>query len=136
MSAVAILRALMIANGAATLNEVSANRIVAGDLPQGTILPAITLRKISAVETPVIDAGAADALTHSRVQITAHAKDYPGAKRILKQIRAACSFQRGLIAMLRVDCIQPDIEGPDDSNPDAGTYEQSIDFIVLHHEPR
>lgn len=133
MSAVKAIRALLVAN-APMIALVPATKIVAGVVPQATVLPAISIMHISTVEMAAIDAQADFALATSRVQVTAMAKDYPTIKTLIGVVRKACNYQRGTIAGVSVVSIVRDTVGPDFTNDDATIYYQTIDFKVTYHE--
>jgi hypothetical protein len=134
MSAVKAIRALLVASDPVTAIVASA-KIVAGVVPQATVLPAISITHISAVELAAIDAQADYALVTSRVQVTVMAKDYPAVKAIIGAVRKACNYQRGTIAGVSVVSIVRDTVGPDFANDDATIYYQTIDFKITYHEP-
>ena len=81
MSAVAIMRALVVAHAPVTA-LVSPARILAGDVPQGS-LPAIGIREISGIEQDTV-ARQGNSLVTARVQVTVYAASYPQQKAIIK----------------------------------------------------
>lgn len=132
MSAVNVIRYLLANNAAIT--ALVGTRIYAGVVPQSTVLPAIGINEISAIENTTIDANAAFALVTSRVQVTAITKDYPSQKTLLDTIRKACNYQRGTVSGVVVNQVIRDIVGPDLRDDNAGIFMQSIDFRVIYHE--
>jgi hypothetical protein len=75
MKSVKVIRALLLAH-APVLTLVDAKNIVFGDVPQGTILPAIGIKEISRVELGTVSLSQAAVLVRARVQVTALAKSY------------------------------------------------------------
>ncbi|MEO8101331.1 MAG: hypothetical protein ABI790_02325 [Betaproteobacteria bacterium] len=138
MSGVAVIRYLL-ANNGPVLAVVPAARIVAGDLPLNTVMPAIAVTHISGVPYNAIRTNETPKLHTDRVQVSALFKGpqgtpsgtgYPGVKALLKLVLAACPSQRGVINGVAVESIQPDTEGPDLSDQATALYSGSRDFIV------
>lgn len=138
MSAVGIIRTKLAAYSALTA-VVPATKIMAGDLPLNTVLPAIGVTQISSIPRTVVAMPGTNVLHTSRVQVTVLFKatdatpdgtGYPGLDAAMDLVLAACPHARGTVAGLKVDSIIPDIEGPDLSNPDIGVVSRSRDFIV------
>jgi len=138
MSAVGIIRTKLAAYSSLTA-VVPATRIMAGDLPLNTTLPAIGVTQISSIPRTVVAMPGTNVLHTSRVQVTVHFKatdaspggtGYPGLNAALLLVLAACPHVRGTVAGVKCDSIIPDIEGPDLSNPDIGIITRSRDFIV------
>ncbi len=121
-------------NRAAGVTALVLTRIHPVELPQGTGLPAVVVKHISTVALGTIDA-AGYRLVASRIEVSGLAKDYPGLKNLLAQIKAACNYQRGLLGGVQVASVVCDVTGPDLSNSATGLFEQSIDFIVTLQEP-
>ena len=121
----------LLKTNSAVLAVVPAMRIVCGDLPINTVLPAISVKQISSVPTNLINTNEANKQHADRVQVTALFKgSYPSLKAFMKLILAACPSQRGLINGVTVDSIVPDMEGPDLYDQETDIYSQSRDFIV------
>lgn len=138
MSGVAITRAILIAD-TAMIAAVGSSSIVAGDIPQGMALPAISLESISMIPVRTLAMNEADRLFIERVQVTAHTKTsaatpagtgYPELKSIMAQVLATIQNQRGSLAGFFLDSIIPDYSGPDLVNPDTGIISASHDFVV------
>lgn len=138
MSGVIVVRALLV-GAAPVLAVVPATRIMAGDLPQGTVLPAIAITQISSVPRNTVKMNENHVQHTDRIQVTALIKGpqatpagtgYPGVRSLLKLILAAVPHRRGTIQGIDVDSILPDVEGPDLSDDAAGLYSGSRDFIV------
>jgi len=100
---------------------------------QGTPLPAISITFVDGIELPTVDAGAYQ-LHQARISIEAHAGDYAAKKQILKAVRTAMRYQRGIIAGVTVASIVGAGDGPDIDDTDVPIYRQSIDFLVTFRE--
>ena len=140
MSGVSVIRYLL-ANAAAITNVVPATRIMAGDLPLNTVMPAIAVTEISSVPHNTIRINESPKLHTERVQVSVMFKGpqgspagtgLPGVKALLKLVLAACPSQRGTVNGVAVDSIVPDTEGPDLSDDATALYSQSRDFIVKY----
>jgi hypothetical protein len=129
-----VIRALLVAHAPLTA-LVPAERIMAGTLPEGVVLPAIGLTEVSVVPVSALDAQAEFSLVTSRVQVTIMAKDYPGTKPVLEATRKACNFARGQIAGTDVASVLRDTVGPDFSDDAAGIHFKTLDFKITYHEP-
>ncbi len=138
MSGVAVIRFLL-ANATAVTAIIPASRIMAGDLPLNTVLPAISITQISSVPTNFIRAQEANKMHSDRVQVSALFKGpegsppgtgYPGVRAMMKIILAACPNQRGTVNSVVVDSVMADMEGPDLQDADTALYSCSRDFIV------
>lgn len=132
MSDVKVIRHLL-ANSAALTAAVPAAKIMAGVIPQGTVLPAIAVSHLSTVRRKTVERSATEHCT-SRVQVTVQAKSYPHQKEILALVRAALPRTRGVVHGVDVDNILSDIEGPDFVDSSAEIYMGSCDFIVTFNE--
>jgi hypothetical protein len=142
VSGVAVIRGLLAAN-AALIAAVPATKIVAGDLPLGTDMPAIHITSIDAVRRNTVSMSEAKTLVTERVQVTvmvgrsANAGgDYPGLVSTLALVRRACPNTRGVVNGVTVDSVLPDTEGPDIALDDVGIVSRSQDFIVRWVETR
>lgn len=125
------IRALLASSAFVTARV--ADRIMAGDVPEVTAMPALGIKEISSVPIGAIDAQAERSVVVTRVQVMVMAKTYPEVKPLRDLVRRACNFQRGLIADVDVISIERDTIGPD-LQDDAGNHFQSIDFKVTHYE--
>lgn len=130
MSGVSIVRFLLAAN-TALVAQVPSVRIMAGVLPVGTTLPAISITTISAVERKTVTMADSHQVTE-RVQVNVEAKSYPSQKSILALVRAALPLSRGTVNSVSVDSVTHDSDGPDIYDMDAGIYVQSSDFFVRY----
>lgn len=129
MSGPAVVRYLL-ANSAGLIAEVPAARIIVGNLPIATVLPAVSVKKISGVKLRGVRQNEAGALRQDRVQVTVHAISGAQQQQLMALVRAACPSQRGTVNGVSVDSIIDDGEGPDLSDPDASIFEQSQDFLA------
>jgi hypothetical protein len=128
MSGVSVIWYLLKTNSA-LLAVVPATQIMAGVIPQGTPLPAISVAEISSTDRLNINTKGPRLVTE-RVQVTADCTGYPQQKQVLDLILAACPSTRGTVNGVVCDSILPDVKGPDMSDTAAGFYSQSRDFIV------
>ena len=138
MSGVAVIRYLL-ANAAAVTAVVPATRIMAGDLPLNTVMPAIQVTQIDSVPFNLLKINDTPKLHTDRVQVSALFKGpegspagagYPGVRSLLKLVLAACPSQRGAVNGVAVDSITPDTEGPDLQDASTALYSGSRDFLV------
>lgn len=132
MSAVAIMRALLVADAALTA-LVPVARIVAGDVPEGS-LPAIGIREISGIEQDTVSRSGNSLIT-ARVQVTVYATSYPQQKAVLKSAKLGAGVFTGQIAGYAVRSVLRDSVGPDMGDPQIPSFEQSRDFKVTFIEP-
>lgn len=134
MSDVKVIRALLVAH-APLVALVPAARIMAGTVPQGTSLPALSINTISNVERQKVADDGTHTLMTSRTQVTVHAKSYPEQKALLKLVGQAITGGRRPVADVLVANVLRDVIGPDLSDPVVGTFEQTRDFRVVYYEP-
>lgn len=138
MSGVAVIRYLL-ANAAAVTAVVPASKIMAGDLPLNTVMPAISVTQISSVPRNIVSMSPTRVQHTDRIQVSVLFKGpqgnpvgtgYPGVRAMLRLVLAACPNTRGTVNGIDVDSIIPDIEGPDLSDDATALYSASRDFIV------
>jgi hypothetical protein len=138
MSGVAVIRHLL-ANNAPVTAVVPATRIMAGDLPLNTVLPAISVIQIDSIPLNQLQINETPKVHLDRVQVSVLFKGqegspagtgYPGVRALLRLVLAACPSQRGTVNGVSVQGIIPDTEGPDLQNADTALYSCSRDFIV------
>lgn len=123
--------AYLLSQNAPVVAAVPAARIFAApELPMGTALPAISVWSVSRAERLTVGMSESSRFQVERVQVMVHAKTEPSKDSILALVRAALPVSRGTVNGVKVDSILPDLVGPDLSQPDAGIYEQSRDFMV------
>lgn len=133
MNGAAIVRALLLQH-APLVAELPAERIMAGVLPQGIVLPAIGITEISSVDRNVPSRGATRHVT-DRVQVTVLASSYPAQKDLIRLVRAACADRLGDLAGATAVTVHTDGRGPDFRDADTGICMQSQDFRVGYTEP-
>ncbi len=129
MSGVAVLRYLL-ANDAAVLEEVPAERILPGTLPLNIAPPAIALHQISGSELLGVRVNEGPRTRTDRVRVSVYTSSYLEQKTLLALVLAACPSQRGAVNGISVDSITPAGEGPDIYDADLALFEQSRDFFV------
>lgn len=134
MSGVAVIWYLLKTNSP-VLAVVPATRIISGDLPIGTGMPAISITQISSVPENGIRINEAGKVHEDRVQVTVYRGEspdagYPGLKSLLTLVLAACPSQYGSVNGISVQSIIPGAEGPDLPIPDLKIFVRSRDFIV------
>lgn len=132
MSGVAVVR-YKLANYAGLIALVPATKIMAGVLPVGIVLPAISVMKVSNDPRNTLATIEPGRLYTERVQVTTEAKEpsgYPQLNLIAIQIRAALQNFRGVVNGVTVESIIPDFEGPDLPYPDLSIIAQSQDYMV------
>lgn len=131
MPDVTVIRHLL-ANHAPLTAVVPAARIMGGDLPQGTALPAISVAHVSGVWGRQLGQQSRDCT--ARVQVTLHAANYPQQKQVMPLVRAAVPRTHGTVAGVVVDSITREADGPDFRDDEAGIYLQTQDFFVKYTE--
>lgn len=134
MDGVAIARALIVAD-ADVVALVPASRIVAGVVPMGSALDAISITRISSVDRNIPAPGAARRVTE-RVQVTALAATYPRQKAVLRAVKRALADFVGTAAGMTEVTVQTDHAGPDFMDDEASIYAGTQDFFVGYSEPR
>jgi Protein of unknown function (DUF3168) len=134
MNGVIAVRSLLVADVGLTALVPEA-RIVAGHLPQGTVLPAIALMSVSSVDRNIPAPGAMRRVTE-RVQVTVLARTYPETKTILAAVRAAAADQMPTIDGLTDVTVHTDSAGPDFLDEETGIHMQTQDFRVSFNEAR
>lgn len=137
MSGVAIVRYLL-ANAASVTAVVPSARIMTGDLPVGTVIPAISITQVDGMPMNNLQINETPKRHMDRVQVTVFRKalpddaGYPGLKTLLNLVLAACPSQRGTVNGFSVESIIPDIEGPDIPIPEERIFTRSRDFLVSY----
>lgn len=132
MDGILVIRGILTGNAALTA-EVPAERIVAGPLPTGTALPAVSLTRVSAVDNNILKAGVKRRVTE-RVQVTVLAKNYPAMRRILRLVKAAAADKIGEFAGLTDVTVHTDGAGPDFMDDQASIHMGEQDFMVGYSE--
>ncbi len=126
-----IIRALLVAHDP-LIAVVPSNKIVAGDLPQSTVLPAISIQSISNIEQSKVSDTSSTVLMFARVQVTVHASSLKQQAEVLALVGRAIRGGRRIVAEVQVVDIQRDLIGPDMSDSAAGIFEQTRDFRVKY----
>ena len=138
MSGVIVIRALLVAS-APVVAVVPSTRIMAGDLPLNTVMPAIAITQISSLPHNTVYMREPRMQHTDRIQVSVLFKGpqgtpagtgYPGVRAMLKLVLAACPHTHGTVNGIDVDSIIPDVEGPDLSDDATALYSGSRDFIV------
>lgn len=132
MNGIKALRQVLIADAALTA-LVPAARIVAGILPQGTALPAISLTSVSGNDRNIPSPGATRFVTQ-RIQASILAADYPATRTIIAAVRDAAADRRPTVAGLTAVTIHTEGMGPDMMDEAASIYQASQDFAVRYNE--
>lgn len=133
MSAVAIIRALMVAHTPVTV-LVPAARVFAGPAPQGVAMPAITLTEVSGAEQDTVSRDRPKSLMRNRVQVTILANSYAQMKTLMLATKLGAGTHTGMIGAYQVNSVVPAGIGPEIPTEDSGIYEQSRDFMVTFQE--
>jgi hypothetical protein len=133
MNAIMIMRTLLLAHQPAL--DIVADRVMAGDVPEGDTLPAVGLKEISRNEQDTVSRASPATLVRARVQVTVYTKTYPQQKQLLDAVKLGPGTHTGTIAGAEVRSVLRDAVGPDMGDAAAGIYEQSRDFIVTYLEP-
>jgi hypothetical protein len=138
MSGVAVIVALLKASTPIT-TLVAPGKIIAGDIPLNTILPAIAVTEVSGMPSNTVAMREPNKMHTERVQVSVLCKGpqtaqastgYQGTKTIAKLLLAACPHTHGRVNGIDVVSIRPDTEGPDLSDDALALYSSSRDFIV------
>ena len=139
MSGVAIVRALLAANGGVTA-VIPAARIKAGVLPLNATLPAISITQVSSVPRLTVAMTETPRLHTERVQVSwlfkgteasPSGSGYPGMDQMDALVMAALPNMHGAVGAFTVDSILPDLAGPDLEEAE-GIHQGSRDFIVKY----
>lgn len=135
MSGVSIVRAIL-ANHAPLLALVPKERIIAGQVQQGTALPAVSIAEVSNyVKDTSVRRLRRSELVVSRVQVTVLAANYASLKAILLACKGSPGMHTGIINGYQVNSAVPVSVGPEMPVGDDKIYEQSRDFVVTFAEP-
>lgn len=117
---------------AALTDVVPAARIQPDELPQGTLLPAISLEEISDVE--LLQVAKPSGLHTTRVQVTVLAQGMKQTRQVLALCRAALPYTRGTVNGMKCDSILPGTVGPDGYDDLLKSRRKSQDYIVTWSE--
>jgi len=130
MNGVAAIRVLLVGASAVT-DLVAADRISAGDLPQGTNLPALSIDLISSVDRNIPSPGATRHV-EERVQVTSFASTYPALKQLQAAVKAACADTMPNVAGISNVVVHTDSQGPDFRDEGNSIRMGSQDFRVSY----
>ena len=134
MNGVIAVRTLLVTDTGMTALVPEA-RIAAGMLPQGTVLPAISLMSVSSFDRNISAPGPKRRVTE-RVQVTVLAATYRQVKAILAAVRRAAADQMPTIDGLFDLTVHTDTAGPDFLDEETGIHMQSQDLRVSFNEAR
>lgn len=134
MSGTAIIRALLAAHAPVRAIVPDEARIVAGVLPQGSPVPALSVHTIDEEELPTLARNLSVKTIRERVQVTALAVEYTVMKRLLKAAALGPGVYTGVVLGIRVKSILPVGVGPEIPPGDDRINEQSRDFMVTYVE--
>ncbi|MBY8826119.1 hypothetical protein [Sphingomonas colocasiae] len=131
MSGIAVMRALLLASDP-LVAKVPADRVVAGDLPKGTVIPAITIEQVSSVDRRPVRMMPVQRVT-DRVQVTVHAQDAVERLKLIGLVRRAAAGKLGDFDLVARVSVQTDGQGPDFTGP-TGIKMRAQDFMVSYNE--
>lgn len=134
MNGVIAVRSLLVADAGVTA-LVPAVQIMAGVIPQGVALPAISLMSVSSTDRNILLPGTSRRVAE-RVQVTVLVASYPAAKSIIRAVRAAAADRMPIIAGLTDVTVHTDSAGPDFLDAETGIHMQTQDFRVAFNEAR
>lgn len=145
MSGVAIVRNLLV-NWAPLTELVPAPKVFAGHVPQGTVLPAVSVTEVYTREIRATTRNATTKTSRARVQVTVLTSGNVSASvgyKQLKDILKAAALGPGVHTHIfqgtgfayNVKAVEPDGIGPEIPPADDKIYEQSRDFMVTFAEP-
>jgi len=138
MSGCAVIWYLLKTNNA-VLAVVPAARIMIGDLPLNTAMPAISITQVDSQPRLTVAMNEPNRMHTERVQVTVLFKGpegspagagVPGVKALLPLVLAACPHTHGSVNGVTVVSITPDSEGPDLQDAATALYSGSRDFLV------
>lgn len=135
MDAVAALRAVLVAD-AGVLALVPATRIIAGELPQGIELPAISITSVSLRPDKPLARETVRAIWE-RGQLRIVGSSYPEQKAVGRAARRALDYEPDPIVPGISDVtIIEEGEGPDFYSEATQTYQGTQDYGVSYNEER
>ncbi len=134
MDGVATIKQLL--HAYATLTAlVPTARIKSGDLPIGTTLPAISIKRVSSVDRNIPNPGTYRHVVE-RVQVTVMAGTYPSLKAVLAAVRKAAADKFPTVSGIIRVTVHTDSAGPDWMDDAASIYFGAQDFKVTFSEAR
>lgn len=132
MDGVAVIRALLVAE-TSVVGVTTAQRIVAGSLPLGTTLPAISVTRVSQTESRMVKRSTTQHVDE-RVQVTVLAANYPALRDLLRKVRKIQQGALGERSGLSDVTVHVDGAGPDFMDTEANIHMGSQDFLVGYSE--
>ena len=132
MNGVAAIRQLLIGNVGLT-NIVPAANVVAGILPKGSPVPALSIMSVSTVDVNIPSPGAKRRVVE-RVQVSGVAATYPELKALMKAVKQAASAQMPTVSGISEVTVHTDSAGPDFTDEAAALCFGSQDFKVAYNE--
>lgn len=133
MSGTAIIRSLLAAHAPVTA-IVPINKIISGTVAQGTVLPAISVRSVSANEQWTTANNLPVKMVRERIQVTVYGRTFVEMERILKACALGRGVYTGTVATFPVRSIMREAIGPYIEATDDNIHEQSRDFMVTFME--
>lgn len=127
-----IIRALL--TGDAGVTALVATRIYPPASVQAPTYPALIYELISDVPSPTMTAVAGLDVYTARVQVTAYATTYAGARALADAVRLACHLQSGAIAGYQVASVLMIGRGPDDYGLEPTAHLLPLDFQVVYQQ--
>jgi len=107
------------------------DRVQPFPLPQESVMPAITYRRIDAPRMMAHDGPTGFAT--ARIQCDCWGKNYSQAKRTANAVRKACDGYVGLMGSVEIH--ETEAAGDiDDYEPQVELYRTVIDLVILHME--
>lgn len=134
MDGAAALRLVLVGNGALTA-LVPAEAIVAGEMPQGTPLPAITIESVSLNDRNIPNPSTTRHV-QERVDVMVHARNVPTRQQILRAVRKAAADKFPTVSGIANVTIHTDGMGPPFMNEEAAIYLRTQTFRVEYNETR
>jgi hypothetical protein len=122
-------------HNAAVLALVPEDRIIVGeDVPEGTTLPAVSVKQVSGLGRNTV-AMTEPTLWTDRIQVTAVTNSPAARKQLLNLIRSALPNMRATVVGFDVSSLLDDIEGPELGDSEAELYSQSQDYFLKWRRP-
>lgn len=138
MDGVAAIRQLLAADAQVTAlvpaSGVIPPRLVAGTLPQGVALPALSIVEISLTDFNIPAPGATRHV-QARIQVTGAAKDYPSLRALMRKVKHACADTFPVVTGITNVTVHAAGVGPDMFDEEAAIVFKSQDFMVGYNEP-
>ncbi|TCP94472.1 hypothetical protein C8J42_101938 [Sphingomonas sp. PP-CE-1A-559] len=132
MTGVDIIGALLV-DDEAVLEMHTAERIKAGALADGVVLPALLVRLVSSVERQPLKRGGS-VRTVDRIAVTVRSKTYAEQTKAIGLVRKACAGRTGDVGEAKSVSVLTAGAGPDARGP-GNSFEQTQDFRVSFDAP-